>query len=69
MEEKSAISLKRARELTRNMYQISYTLPELKQTKSKLLNMDEEQAKLYRMVRKNFQGVPLRETGMGYILS
>ena len=53
-EEKSAISLKRASELTRNMYQITYTLPESKQTKSKLLNMDEEQAELYRIVCKNF---------------
>ncbi len=52
--EKSAISLKRASELTRNMYQITYTLPESKQTKSKLLNMDEEQAELYRIVCKNF---------------
>ena len=53
-EEKSAISLKRATELTQNMYQITYTLPESKQTKSKLLNMDEEQAELYRIVCKNF---------------
>ena len=53
-EEKSAISLKRASELTQNMYQITYTLPESKQTKSKLLNMDEEQAELYRIVCKNF---------------
>ena len=53
-EEKSAISLKRASELTRNMYQITYTLLESKQTKSKLLNMDEEQAELYRIVCKKF---------------
>ena len=52
--EKSDISLKRARELTQNMYQITYTLPESKQTKSKLLSMDEEQAELYRIVYKNF---------------
>ncbi|HAL64994.1 MAG TPA: hypothetical protein DCP10_05455 [Bacteroidales bacterium] len=36
-EKKSAISLKRASDLTRTMYQITYTLPESKQTKSKLL--------------------------------
>ncbi|HAL64987.1 MAG: Transposase [Bacteroidetes bacterium 38_7] len=36
-------------------------LTNTKQTKSILLNMDEEQAELYRMVCKNFQGVPLRE--------
>jgi len=53
-EEKSAILLKRATELTQNMYQITYTLRESKQTKSRLLNMDEEQAELYRIVRKNF---------------
>ena len=52
--EKSTISLKRAQELTQNMYQITYTLPESKQTKSKLLNMDEEQDELYRIVCKNF---------------
>jgi len=52
--EKSAISLKRAQELTQNMYQITYTLPESKQTKSKLLNMDKEQAELYQIVYKNF---------------
>ncbi len=50
--EKSAISLKRAQELVQNMYQITYTLPE--QTKSKLLNMDKEQAELYEIVCKNF---------------
>lgn len=53
-EEKSAISLKRATELTQNMYQITYILPESKQTKSRLLDMDEELAELYRIVRKNF---------------
>ena len=53
-EEESVILLKRASELTRNMYQITYTLPESKQTKSKLLNMDEEQAELYQIVCKNF---------------
>jgi transposase len=53
-EEKSAISLKRVGELTQNMYQITYTLPGSKQTKSKLLNIDEEQAELYRIVCKNF---------------
>ncbi len=52
--EKSTISLKRAQELTQNMYQITYTLPESKQTKSKLLKMDKEQAELYQIVYKNF---------------
>jgi transposase len=52
-QEKSKLSLKRAAEVTHNMYQITYTLPESKHTKSKLLNMDEEQAELYRIVCKN----------------
>lgn len=52
--EKSSLSLKRAAELTHNMYQITYTLSESKHTKSKLLNMDDEQAELYQIVTKNF---------------
>lgn len=53
-EEKSTLSLKKAAEVTHNMYQITYTLPESKHTKSKLLNMDDEQAELYRIICKNF---------------
>jgi transposase len=53
-DEKSSLSLKKAAELTHNMYQITYTLPESKHTKSRLLNMDEEQAELYRIISKNF---------------
>lgn len=52
--EKSSLSLKRAAELTLNMYQITYTLPDSKHTKSKLLNMDEEQTELYQIISKNF---------------
>ena len=52
--EKSAISLKTAAELTHNMYQITYTLPDSKYVKSKLLNMDDPQAELYRIILKNF---------------
>lgn len=51
--EKSSLSLKRAAELTHNMYQITYTLPESKQTKTKLLKMDNEQAELYQIIMKN----------------
>jgi len=51
--EKSGLSLKKAAELTHNMYQITYTLPESKHTKSKLLNMDDQQAELHRIVQKN----------------
>jgi hypothetical protein len=52
--EKSALSLKKASELTHNMYQISYTLPESKYTRSRLLKMDDEQAELYQIIEKNF---------------
>lgn len=52
--EKSNLSLKKAAELTHNMYEITYTLPESKHTKSKLLKMDDEQAELYQIVNKNF---------------
>lgn len=53
-EEKSTLSLKKATEITHNMYQITYTLPESKHTKSRLLNMDAEQAELYRIACKYF---------------
>jgi len=52
--EKSTLSLKRAAEVTHNMYQITYTLPESKHTKSKLLNMDDQQKELYQIINKNF---------------
>jgi transposase len=52
--EKSTLSLKKAAEVTHNMYQITYTLPESKHTKSRLLNMDKEQEELYRIINKNF---------------
>jgi len=52
--EKSTLSLKMAAGLTHNMYQITFTLPESKHTKSKLLKMDDQQAELYTIVMKNF---------------
>ncbi len=52
--EKSILSLKKAAEVTHNMYQITYTLPESKHTKTKLLKMDHEQAELYNIICKNF---------------
>jgi len=52
--EKSALSIKKSADLTHNMYQITYTLPESKHTKSKLLKMDDLQAELYRIVMRNF---------------
>lgn len=52
--ENSSLSLKKAAELTHNMYQVTYTLPDAKQIKSKLLKMDDEQMELYQIVNKNF---------------
>lgn len=52
--EKSSLSLKKAAELTHNMYQISYILPESKHTKSQLLKMDDQQAELCQIISKNF---------------
>jgi transposase len=52
--EKSSLSLKKASELTHNMYQITYTLPDAKITKSRLLTMDVEQNELYKIINKNF---------------
>jgi hypothetical protein len=52
--EKSRLSLKKAAELTHNMYQITYTMPESKHIKSKLLKMDDEQAELYQIIQKNY---------------
>lgn len=52
--EKSIISLKRASELTHNMYQITFMLPDSKQTKSKLLKMDDNQAELFQIISRNF---------------
>ena len=52
--EKSNLSLKKAAELTHNMYQITYTLPESKHTKTKLLKMDEQQAELHQIIEKYF---------------
>jgi len=51
--EQSTLSLKKAAELTNTMYQITYTLPESKYTKTKLLKMDDQQAELYKIIQKN----------------
>jgi transposase len=50
-ESKSNLSVKRSVELTHNMYQITYMLPQSKHTKSNLLKMDEEQAEIYNIVK------------------
>jgi transposase len=52
--EKAEISARKAAELTHNMYEITYTLPESKHIKSKLLKMDEQQSKVYQIIQKYF---------------
>jgi len=52
--EKVEISVRKAAELTHNMYEITYTLPESKHIKSKLLKMDEQQSKVYQIIQKYF---------------
>jgi hypothetical protein len=47
---KSTISLKRAQEITYNMYQIVYQLPNSKETKTQMLKMDREQQELYKII-------------------
>ncbi|MDR2556260.1 MAG: transposase, partial [Bacteroidales bacterium] len=47
---KSDITIKRAQELTKNMYQLTYTLPKSRMIKTKILKMDDEQQKLYQIV-------------------
>lgn len=51
---KSNLSLRKAAELTHNIYQISYTLPESKHIKSRLLNMDNQQTELCKIIDENF---------------
>ena len=51
--EKVEISVKKAAELTQNMYEINYTLTDSKHIKSKLLKMDELQTQIYKIVEKN----------------
>jgi len=53
-EKKSTLSLKKAAELTHTMYQITYTLPDSKHTKSKLLKMDPDQEELHQIINENF---------------
>ena len=53
---KSEITIYRARELTKNMYAIIYTLPMSKQIRKAYLNMDEEQNELCRLVIPDWQG-------------
>lgn len=52
--ERSSLSLKKAAELTHNMYQISYMLPESKHVRSQLLKMDDQQAELCQIISKYY---------------
>ncbi len=52
--EKCTLSPQRATELTKNMYQISFTLPETKQPKNVILKMDEEQKLVYSILKKYY---------------
>lgn len=52
--ENSYLSVKRAAEITHNMYQINITLPESRHLKSILLQMDQEQSDLYKIILKYF---------------
>ena len=49
---KSEITLNQAQELTKNMYQLTYQLPNTKKIVTKILKMDQQQAELYRLVKE-----------------
>jgi transposase len=51
---KSTLSLKTAAEITHNMYQITYQLPESKHIKNQLLKMDEQQSEVLDIINKIF---------------
>lgn len=52
--DKSSLSVKKASELTHSIYEINFLLPESGHVKSVLLKMDDEQAELYKIIRKYF---------------
>lgn len=54
-QEKSTLSLKKAAELTHNMYQVKYHLPDSGLIKTRLLNMDNKQQELFDIISKNFR--------------
>jgi hypothetical protein len=49
---KSRITVKRAQELTKTMYQLTYRLPKPRLTKTKIPGMDNEQQELCDMVTR-----------------
>ena len=54
LQEKSSLSVKKAADVTQNMYQITYELPDSKLVKSTLLKMDEQQQELFNLINKYF---------------
>lgn len=52
--EKSTLSLHKAAQITQNMYQITFTLPESKHQMKTLLKMDDKQTELIQIINKNF---------------
>lgn len=52
--EGSNMSIRKAAELTHNIYQINYTLPDSKQIRSNLLKMTPDQVELYEIISKYF---------------
>jgi transposase len=53
--EKSTLSLKKAEEITHNIYQVKYLLPDAKREVTYLLKMDKQQQELYDLVNRNFR--------------
>ena len=53
--QESSLSVKKAAELTHNMYQITYQLPDAKSMNKQLLGMDDQQKELYDIVRNCFR--------------
>ena len=54
--EQYPLSLEKATEITRNMYQVDILLPESKQNKSILLKMDQLQTELIQIINRNYPG-------------
>ncbi len=52
--EKTRLSVRKASELTHNIYQITFMLPDCKQVRSKRLKMTDDQVKLYEIILKYF---------------
>jgi transposase len=53
-ENQASFSLKKAAEITHNIYQIDYQLPRSKKSKSKLLQMNQQQKELIEIIKNNY---------------